>query len=58
MFDLANDPGETENMYFVEAAKREQMQTLLKQLVGKSGRTALTGRKPIGVSNLSKSDSE
>jgi len=49
LFNLAEDPGETKNLFFKEAAKREEMQALLKQLSRKDGgRTAPRGRKPIG----------
>jgi arylsulfatase A len=49
LFNLAEDPGETKNLFFKEAAKREEMQALLKQLSRKDGgRTAPRGRRPIG----------
>jgi arylsulfatase A len=52
LFDLATDPGETTNLYFKESAKREQMQTLLKELTRRGGRSAPRGRKPLGIKNI------
>ena len=53
LFNLAEDPGETTNLFFVETARREQMQTLLKELAKpKQGRTAPRNRKPIGIENV------
>ncbi|MDB4769807.1 arylsulfatase, partial [bacterium] len=51
LYDLKTDPGETRNLYFKEAAKREELQALLKQLK-ESGRSAPKGRKPIGFENI------
>jgi arylsulfatase A len=52
LFNLHQDPGETTNLFFSDAARRKEMQTLLKKLIGKEGRTAPTGRKPVGISNI------
>ena len=52
LFHLEQDPGETTNLFFSAAPRREQMQTLLQKLIGTTGRTAPTGRKPIGVRNI------
>ncbi|MCB9921271.1 MAG: arylsulfatase [Planctomycetaceae bacterium] len=52
LYNLEDDPGETTNLYFSEAKRREQMQTNLKKLIQKDGRTAPTGRKPIRINNL------
>ena len=50
LYNLADDPGETKNLYFVEAAKREEMQALLKELTKKDGgRSAPVQRKPMGM---------
>jgi arylsulfatase A len=41
LYNLAVDPGETNNLFFTEMAKREEMQGLLKELTKKEGgRTA------------------
>ncbi len=52
LFDLDQDPGETKNLYFIESAQRQQMQTLLQELQGKSGRTAPRTRRALGLDNL------
>lgn len=53
LYNLAEDPGETTNLFFVESARREQMQALLKRLAApKSGRSVPTSRKPIGIENI------
>ncbi len=49
LFNLTEDPGETTNLFFSEAERRREMQTLLETLTGQNGRTAPTGRKPTGV---------
>ncbi len=49
LYDLAADPGETTNLYFKEEKKRLELQSLLKELK-QSGRSALKGRTPIGLS--------
>lgn len=51
LFNLATDPGETTNLYFKEEEKRQQLQALLKKLK-ESGRSAPTGRVPIGIENI------
>jgi arylsulfatase A len=53
LFDLAKDPGETTNLFFKEPAKRQALQSLLKELTRKDGgRSAPTDRKPVGIENL------
>ncbi|MCR9245088.1 MAG: arylsulfatase [bacterium] len=53
LYDLASDPGETENLYFEQADRRVRMQSLLTELTRREGgRTAPTGRKPIGLAGL------
>ena len=53
LFNLATDPGETTNLFFKEAAKREELQALLKKLTVKdTGRSAPTARKPLGMGNI------
>ncbi|MCA9196942.1 MAG: sulfatase-like hydrolase/transferase [Planctomycetales bacterium] len=48
LYNLEADPGETNNLYFAEPDRRQQMQELLKQLTEpSSGRTAPRGRKPV-----------
>jgi len=51
LYHLGRDPGETTNLYFKEADRREAMLKLLDELK-KSGRSAPTGREPIGVENI------
>lgn len=51
LYDLENDPGETTNLYFTEAAKRTELQALLEQLKS-SGRSAPRNRIPIGIDNI------
>ncbi len=47
LYNLNDDPGETRNLYFVEAERRVQMQKLLETLTDpNSGRTAPTSRQP------------
>lgn len=46
LYNLESDPGETTNLFFSEAAKREELQALLKRLKS-SGRSAPVGRKPL-----------
>ena len=52
LFDLDRDPGETKNLYFIENARRQQMQMLMQQLQGKSGRTAPRTRRALGFDNI------
>lgn len=44
LYDLAKDPGETNNLYFAEPEKRKEMQQLLKKLTAENGRTAPRNR--------------
>ena len=53
LYNLADDPGETTNLYFREEEKRKEMQALLKTLK-ESGRSAPKGRKPIGMAGIPK----
>lgn len=53
LFNLEQDPGETTNLFFAEAAKRQEMQLLLRRLIGSQSRTAPTDRKPVGINNIS-----
>ena len=46
LYNLDNDPGERNNLFFKEEAKRKEMQKLLAELKS-SGRSAPTGRKPF-----------
>lgn len=46
LYDLAEDPGETTNLYVRNAAKRRELQDLLARLK-REGRSAPTGRKPV-----------
>ena len=48
LYNLADDPGETNNLFFAEAEKREEMEKLLAELTAKeSGRSAPKNRKPL-----------
>ncbi|MGB1817510.1 MAG: hypothetical protein ACPHJ3_19250, partial [Rubripirellula sp.] len=51
LYDLATDPGETQNLYFAMPEKTKQMQNLLKQLK-ESGRSAPTNRIPMGIKKI------
>jgi len=51
LYDLAKDPGETTNLYEKESEKRVAIQALLKKLK-ESGRSAPTGRIPLGMKNI------
>lgn len=51
LYNLKDDPGETNNLYFVNQAKREQMKTLLERLKV-SGRSAPEIREPLGIENI------
>ncbi len=49
LYNLANDPGETTNLFFSEPEVRREMQMLLQELTQpENGRTAPIGRKPQG----------
>ena len=53
LYNLADDPGETTNLYFEQPEKTQAMQALLKELTRKDGgRTAPKNRQPIGVGGL------
>ncbi|MBG87189.1 MAG: arylsulfatase [Verrucomicrobiales bacterium] len=49
LFNLDKDPGETTNLFFTQAAKRKEMQALLKTVSGTDGRTAPRRRVPLGL---------
>jgi arylsulfatase A len=51
LFNLANDPGETTNLYFTEAEKRKGLQLLLEEL-NSSGRSALLNRPPLRIARV------
>lgn len=51
LYDLGADPKETTNLFFKNERKRRELQALLAELKS-SGRSAPTGRKPIGVANI------
>ena len=49
-FNLADDPGETTNLFFTETAKRKELQALLKKLTPKeNGRSAPLNRVPVMI---------
>ena len=52
LYDLKSDPGETANLFFSHSAKRDEMQALLRKLVGKDGRTAPLDRQPVGMQSI------
>ena len=51
LYDLAADPGETTNLFSEQAERRERMQSLLAELKS-SGRSAPTGRVPLGPAGV------
>ena len=51
LYNLADDPGERINLFFTEAAKRNELQLLLEQLKS-SGRSAPKNRKPTGIKKI------
>ncbi len=51
LFDLEKDPGETTNLFFVEAEKRKEIKDLLEHLKS-SGRSAPTDRAPFGMERI------
>ena len=51
LYDLAADPGETINLFFEQAERRERMQVLLAELKS-SGRSAPTERVPLGPAGV------
>ena len=51
LFHMGKDPGETTNLFFIEADKRKELQQLLEKLKV-SGRSAPKGRKPVGIENI------
>jgi arylsulfatase A-like enzyme len=51
LYDLEKDPGETNNLYFTEEAKRQELKALLERLKS-SGRSAPKNRIPIGIENI------
>lgn len=51
LFNLTEDPGETTNLFFIEAEKREELVQLLQQLKS-SGRSAPLNREPLGVDKV------
>ena len=48
LYNLKDDPGETNNLYFDNEAKRVEMKALLEELKS-SGRSAPKTREPIGI---------
>lgn len=51
LYNLAGDPGETTNLFFIEAEKRKELQELLQQLKS-GGRSAPLNRKPLGIEKV------
>ena len=51
LYNLKDDPGETDNLYFANEAKRVEMKDLLERLKS-SGRSAPESREPIGIENI------
>lgn len=51
LYNLKQDAGETNNLYFANEAKRKEMQALLERLKS-SGRSAPKLREPIGMENI------
>jgi hypothetical protein len=48
LYDLANDPGETTNLYFKQETKRLELQALLRKFK-EDGRSAPKRRTPYGA---------
>ncbi len=57
LYDLANDPGETNNLYYAQEAKRNELKQLLEQLKS-SGRSAPRNRIPIGIESIQRLPTE
>jgi len=54
LYNLAEDPGETTNLFFSRPEKRQEMQALLKKLTVKGiGRSAPRKRMPVGIKKWS-----
>jgi len=51
LYNLDTDPGETTNLFFIEAEKRRELQELLKHLKS-SGRSAPKDRQPLGIERV------
>jgi arylsulfatase A len=51
LYNLQRDPQETNNLFFTEPAKREELQQLLQRLKS-SGRSAPLNRKPLGMKRI------
>ena len=51
LYDLETDPGERTNLFESEPERREAMRALLEQLKS-GGRSAPTGRIPVGIENI------
>jgi arylsulfatase A-like enzyme len=51
LYNLKSDPGETTNLFFTEAEKREELQKLLQQLKS-GGRSAPKDRQPMGMERI------
>ena len=51
LYNLQRDPQETNNLFFKEPAKREELQQLLQRLKS-SGRSAPLNRKPLGMKRI------
>ena len=53
LYNLEDDPRETTNLFFAEAARRTEMQALLQKLTHReNGRTAPRQREPIGLAGI------
>jgi len=51
LYDLAEDPGETRNLFFAQSERRKRMEVLLAELK-QSGRSAPKDRAPIGPAGI------
>lgn len=52
LYDLETDPGETRNLAEANSQQRELMVRELMRLRGERGRTAPTGRRPLGLQKI------
>jgi arylsulfatase A-like enzyme len=51
LYNLREDPGETNNLFYTEAEKRKELQKILQQLKS-SGRSAPMNRIPLGIQKV------
>lgn len=52
LYHLEQDPGETTNLFFSHADRRQEMQERLRSVTGSDGRTAPVHRRPLGLQRI------